>query len=231
MSPKPNATDLGTFEGKAVLNAAVEMPNAAGGLRDPMQFEPKLIHHGDEGYIVLKYQAKKVRFDPIKDTAALTRVTVLDITEGTFVDEELVLEHLAAQRVRLAEARLAAEADEKGGVITFPTDEDLLAAHTAGDHAKALQPGCVECEREAEAVADEAAADAQLTGDAEFSPPGDVAPAVPGSPLDQVRNGADNVTPIGKKAPAKKTAAKKTPGAKKAAAKKAPGARAPKAGS
>lgn len=194
--------DLGTFEGMQVLNAAVEIPNAAGGLREPMQLDPRLIHHGDEGYLILKYKARKVRFDPIKDTNALTRVTVLDVVEGMFTEEEVVAHHLAAQAERLAEAKAAQEAAEKGmEPMPFPTDEELLEAHKAGDHASGLQPGCVECDLEV-ATADAEASEDDGSEDDGSEDDGAEAGSQPTSLADRA---------------AAKAAAKKTGGAKKAA--------------
>lgn len=57
--------DLAEFEGLPVVQVGVEMPNAAGGLQEAMKFDPVEWHHGDEGYIVLRYTVNKVRFDPI----------------------------------------------------------------------------------------------------------------------------------------------------------------------
>lgn len=139
---------LQPFEGKLVLNSAVEIPNAAGGLREPMQFEPRELHHDEEVYVVLRSKVRKVRFDPIKDTDALTRVAVLDVVEGMFVDADLVAKHLAEQRARLAEAREEREAKEKGlERLNFPSEEELRLAHTEGEHDATAVDGCPTCQQ------------------------------------------------------------------------------------
>lgn len=170
----PSAVDLGTFEGKQVLTASVEMPNAAGGLREPMQFDPKVIHHEDEGYLVLKYKARRVGFKPIPNTQALNRVVTLDITEGTFADEGDVAALLDAQRARVAEGKARAEAAEAGGVIVYPTDEELHADHQAGDHDANPIQGCVDCQTEAggaDTLADQLEAQAALRKQADEGDP------------------------------------------------------------
>lgn len=159
-------TQLDDFEGQQVLAAGIEIPGAAGGLREALGVDPVQLHKGDEVFVLLRCTTDKVRFDPVKDTAGLRRVHILAVEEGMLVDGELVAEHLAASRARIAEAKLAKEAAEKGGVIQFPTDEELLEQHQAGAHASALVEGCVECQRELDAEATEKA-DAEADGEAE----------------------------------------------------------------
>lgn len=148
-------TTLDDFEGQKVLAAGIEIPGAAGGLREALGVDPVQLHKGDEVFVLLRCTTDKVRFDPVKDTAGLRRVHILAVEEGMLVDGELVEEHLAASRARIAEAKLAREAAEKGGVLQYPTDEELLAAHEAGEHAAGLVEGCVECQKEIDAEAAE----------------------------------------------------------------------------
>lgn len=136
------------FEGHDVLRAAIEIPNAAGGLREAMKFEPREFSHDEEVTLVLKCRVKKVRFDPIKDTEALARIHVLDAIEATFIEDETVEAALAEQRERIAEAkRLAA------GTPDFDDHVDqLVAEHEAGDHHD-LMDGCPTCAEEADLTA------------------------------------------------------------------------------
>ena len=93
-----NLDALTDFEGRPVIRAAIEIPGAAGGLREAMKFEPAEFHHGDEVTLVIRCTVGKVRFDPIKDTDALARVHVFVAEEATFIDGALVTEALAEHR-------------------------------------------------------------------------------------------------------------------------------------
>lgn len=164
---------LGQFEGQDVLRAAIEIPNAAGGLRDAMKFAPLAFHHGDEVYVVLKCEVKKVRFDPIKDVEALARIHVFDALEATFVDESMVAAALKDQRERIEEAKAEAErakgihrleldgpeGGEAGGADEGdeePEEVALSRQHAAGVHADGdPRPGCPECDDEVAALAEE----------------------------------------------------------------------------
>lgn len=118
-APAAEPGKLSPFEGKDVLRAAIEIPNAAGALREAMKFEPVELHHGAKVYVVLECDVAKVRFDPVKDTDALARVHVFDAIGATMVDADLVRSHLDAQRERIQLAKEEAE-----GVQRVPFDGD-----------------------------------------------------------------------------------------------------------
>lgn len=165
-----DTTHLADFEGSPVRQSGIEIPGAAGGLRDPMKIDPRAFHKGEKVYVVLECLVDKVRFDPIdKDAPAgdQRRVHVFSVEGATIVDGELVEEHLAAQRAKIERAKDAAK-----GQGRLPTDEELYEAHTNGEHADGLVPECVECERETAAVAAEQA-------EAGDTPPADPAPDAP----------------------------------------------------
>lgn len=147
---------LSPFEGRPVIRAAIEIPSAAGGLREAMKFEPVEFHHEEEVYVVLRCTVAKVRFDPIKDTDSLARIHVFAAEEATFVDGEIVAEHLAAQRARLDAARQAEEARRRreSGEHSFD-DEALQVEHDDGQHSSGLRRFCPSCETEAAAIRDE----------------------------------------------------------------------------
>lgn len=152
---KAMATPVGTlppFEGRDVIRAAVEMPNAAGGLRDAMEFEPRTLHHREEGYIVVHFSVRKVRFDPIKDTEGLARVHVLDVDEAAFIDGDVVESALAAQRERISALRDAADRQREAGdgIARMPYTEELQGDHAAGLHTDLVE-GCPECDQERDA--------------------------------------------------------------------------------
>jgi len=148
--------ELSDFEGLPVRQAGIEIPGAAGGLREAMKIDPQEFHKGDEVYVVLHCRTDKVRFDPIDrddPTGDQRRVHVFGVEGATIVDAELVSEHIEAQREKIARAR-----DREQGVGRLPTADELErldAEHEAGVH-RDLVPGCPHCAEEASAAAAEA---------------------------------------------------------------------------
>lgn len=116
-------TPLTPFEGRDVLRAAIEIPGAAGGLREAMKFEPLEMHTGQEMYVLLKTKVGKIRFDPIKDTEAFARVHVLNASEATFVEAAFAEEHLTEQRDRIRVLR-----EKAAGVAGLDDPVDGIAA-------------------------------------------------------------------------------------------------------
>lgn len=211
-------TTLTPFEGRQVLSTGIEIPGAAGGLRDSLAVDPFEGHQGTKVFVLLETTVDKLRFDPVKDTDGWKRVHILAVELGLIVDAQDVEAMVAAQRVRIAEHAAAKEASEKGGRIVYPTDEELLEAHTNGDHADALIEGCVECQREVDLEAKEKADAEDLKTEL-----GKATAAAAGG---EVNGSGDGPPPVNRARAAaeKKAAAKKAP-AKKAAAKKAPAKR------
>lgn len=123
---------LSKFEEHEVIEVGVEMPNAAGGLQDAMKFEPVELEIADEGYVVLKYAVKKVRYEPIeKDDfeGPLRRVHVLHVNEAALIDGGHVEEQLAEQRERIQKAKDEATGQpsllgEDGDEEELPVGED-----------------------------------------------------------------------------------------------------------
>lgn len=108
----PAPKTLSDFEGCPVTESAIEIPDAAGGLRDALKIAPVEWHKGQRVYIVFALDINKVRFDPIdKDEFAgdQRRVHVLKTHQATVVGEDLVKSELDAQAERIAEAKAAAE--------------------------------------------------------------------------------------------------------------------------
>jgi len=141
----PDPVKLTAFEGREVASAKIEIPNAAGGLREAMKFEPREWQHDEEFTIVMKVRVRKVRFDEIKDTNALTRIHVLDALEAAFIDDESVEAALIDQRERIQRAK-----EEEAGVQRLPTDEELHDQHQRGNHFTIVD-GCVDCAEEEDA--------------------------------------------------------------------------------
>ena len=145
---------LTDFEDRPVIKSTIEIPNAAGGLQEPMKFDPREFHHDEEVYVVMRCKVKKVRFDPVKDTDALTRAHVFSAEEATFIDGDSVKETLARQRDLIQRAK-----EREAGIqrLAVDGDEDPVEAHNAGEHAEFFDAGCPECIAEQEAAAEEAA--------------------------------------------------------------------------
>jgi hypothetical protein len=148
---------LTPFGVKDVIRAGIEIPGAAGGLREAMKFEPVELDHDQEVYVVLHCRVNKVRFDEIKDTDALARVHVLQVVDGggALIEPSLVKEHLDAQNERIRIAReeakgikrldLGDEGDEADAA------ETLVLQHRQGVHDGEARDGCPMCD-EASAV-------------------------------------------------------------------------------
>lgn len=142
---------LQSFEGRAVRTVGIEIPSAAGGLREAMKIEPQEFHHGQKVFVVLECDVAKVRFDPLgDDTDDLRRVHVFAAEQAVIVDEALVREHLDEQARRIDEAKRRAKGE-------FTLDEaQLEEAHAAGEHADGLLAcGCPPCDAERAAAAAE----------------------------------------------------------------------------
>ena len=159
--PAPVIPPLENFEGLPVVEAGIEIPGAAGGLREAMKIDPATFHKGEQVFVVLECRVGKVRFDPI-DTDYLDgpqrRVHVFVVTGATMVDGDLVRTQLTDQAEKIRLAREAAQ-----GVTRLPYTDDefqLVLSHADGGHASGLVDNCPVCQTEAAAVAAEAEAEA-----------------------------------------------------------------------
>lgn len=147
---------LGDFDGKDVLRTTIAVTSAGDGLSEALKVDPKLMHLDEKVYVVLECVVAKVRFEPIKDTDAVSRVHVLKAGNATLVDPDLVADQLKQQAERI---QLAKEAEAGIQRIDQYANDELQAAHDLGEHADERVPGCPECDEEAELEADEAEAD------------------------------------------------------------------------
>lgn len=157
----PPSTSLDPFEGQPVLSVGIEIPGAAGGLRESLKIDPVQLHHGEKVYVLLETTTDKIRFDPEKDEEGWKRVHVLAVEQGMLVDADLVAEHMAQQKARIAEAHAAAALEKRRAAGEFTLEEAALdEAHEKGEHASGLVAGCPDCDMEAAAEAAENAAEA-----------------------------------------------------------------------
>lgn len=153
-------TKLSQFDGRDVLRSTIAITKAGDGLSEAMAIDPQEFHHGERVFVVLECAVSKVRFDPIKDTQALTRVHVLDAGLSTIVDEDVVRSVLDQQAERIEQAKIAAE--RAAGIHRLPfggdkgawdeEQETLALAHGEGEHQE-LVSGCPLCDQEVEAAA------------------------------------------------------------------------------
>jgi hypothetical protein len=138
--------DLGEHEGDKVLSVGIEIPGAAGGLRDALKIDPVVKHRGDEVLVLIRAKVGKLRYDPVKDTQGVRRVHVLEVDTAALVEGEVYEDALdtMAERVRAAQ-------EEAAGIQQFSYDdpeENVLAqAHTEGEHVE-LVSGCPLCDEE-----------------------------------------------------------------------------------
>lgn len=149
-----DTSKLSDFEGHSVRQVGVEIPGAAGGLRDAMRVDPQQFSQGTTVYVVLECPVQKVRYEPIdKDEPGgdQRRVHILGTTGAAIVDRELVEGALAEQKRRIESAKEAA-----AGIGHLPYDDEAEKAHDQGLHAAGLVPGCPKCDEEAQAAAAEA---------------------------------------------------------------------------
>lgn len=162
--PAPVVPPLADFEGLPVVEAGIEIPGAAGGLREAMRIDPQTFHKGEQTFVVLECKVGKVRFDPI-DADYLDgpqrRVHVFTVTNATMVDGDLVRAQLSDQAERI---RLAKEAE--AGIQRLPMDDEGEhgLAHARGEHASGLVDGCPVCQAEVDALDREASTPTPITG-------------------------------------------------------------------
>lgn len=148
----------GQYEGKAIVGAAVEIPNVAGGLREAMKFGAVTIEHGEPFFLVLSGVCQKVRYDPDNKEEPggdQIRVHILNVAEGTFVAEQVVIDALKRQREIIDEGRRQEEAAK--GIHRLPLgnkdDEKefvLATEHAAGEHPDSDVADCPVCLVEAD---------------------------------------------------------------------------------
>lgn len=164
-APPMTAQPLSDFEGLPVRQAGVEMPGAAGGLRDAMKVAPQEFHKGEKVWIAIEGTISKIRFDPVeKDNPAgdQKRIHVIDVEGATFVDAEIVGEQIARMNERIQRQK-----EQDQGIARLPTDDEVEALaeeHAEGAHASGLVAGCPECDNEAAAEAEEANEPIPITG-------------------------------------------------------------------
>jgi len=145
---------FGSFEGRPVLSAAIELPSLAGGLREAAEVSGgRAIHFEEEGYLLIKFKGNKTRFDPVKNTGGVQRVDIplvegLAFVEGKTYEAAIERQSKALEKHRLREQK---EAEAAAGTQRVPGTEPW------GDEEDGLPPAPGEG---LSAVPDEGEADA-----------------------------------------------------------------------
>lgn len=143
-------TNLGTFEGKDVIQVGVKFVGGATGLNAAMAVKPETHHQGEEVYLIVRGKVK-VGFEDITDTDCLKRVENVKIEDAAYVTAELASETLDAQAQMVEEAK---------GIHQLP-NMAMIEAHERGEHADSYEFGCPTCDKlelaERDALAAEAA--------------------------------------------------------------------------
>jgi hypothetical protein len=159
--PPAPSIDLGTYQGLPVRGVGIEMPSAAGGLRDPMKVSPVLLQVGEHVFVTFELNPRKFRYDPIEEgdeVVGWNLVGILAVENATFVDEDLVRDQLdeMAERVEAMREAEALEKEKAKGIRRIGGAEHLSADHAEGRHSEGLVEGCPECQAEVDAEASEA---------------------------------------------------------------------------
>lgn len=102
-----DVSQLGTFDGKPVMQAGTKLRNAGDGLSKSMKIKPVVIHQGDEVYTLTKSVCTEISFEPIdKDdpSGPQRRVAILRAGTQTIVSADLAAAQIDAEETRIREA-------------------------------------------------------------------------------------------------------------------------------
>lgn len=123
-APAP-AVVLAPFEGRAVKRASIKFRNTGTDLSNPLSVAPVALHHGDEGYALVRWTLVDVQHPAIKEkgdlTGELERAHLLRIDVVTLVDDSFGAEKIAEQKRKVEEMKGVLSLDLDGAA---DTDED-----------------------------------------------------------------------------------------------------------
>lgn len=127
---------LTPFEGREVVGSQIEIPDAAGGLREALDVEKIELAQGSKVYVLLECDVEDIKFPPIMekdketgqriDTGQDTRVHKLRTKLATIVDAQFATEHIEKQRDRNKRAR-----DARANIRSLDDAADEAAAEEA----------------------------------------------------------------------------------------------------
>jgi hypothetical protein len=97
--------ELGRYEGKRIVGTGVIVKNAGDGLSKAMAVDPVRIGLRERGYLVIEWECVKHQHEPVKDApTTIIRTHVLRAETATFIDDDMVVEAIEKQKIRLEEA-------------------------------------------------------------------------------------------------------------------------------
>jgi len=129
---------LAKFEKHDVLGAGMEIPGAAGGLREPLKLDPLELRLEETCYVIMKLKVTRIRFDPVKDSdGGLTRVHSMEVVEAGFVDKDIAEEQLEETRRRLEEKKILDDA--AAGTPQLPLDTPARKPRQTEEQRAALE--------------------------------------------------------------------------------------------
>ena len=149
-----NEGPFGSFEGRPVLSAAIELPSLSGGLREAAEVSGgRAIHFEEEGYLLIKYRGNKTRFDPVKNTQGVQRVDIPLVEGVAFVEGKTYEKAIERQATELEKMRLRQqkEAEAAAGTQRVPGTEPW---GTDDEDGLPPAPGEAEGEQDQEAATD-----------------------------------------------------------------------------
>lgn len=142
--------DLGTTpDGLPVVATDLELRQVGGGLTKPLRVDPQTFEQGTR--VIVSYEAvvRSVRFDPIDNNEPHGEQARVHIAypETAIVQRADKAGPIKTDLDSMREQIQRVEEAEKG-IMRLATDEELHAAHEAGEHAGGLVDGCADCEHE-----------------------------------------------------------------------------------
>lgn len=132
-SPAPN---LGKFEKRDVVAAAIEIRNAAGGLNEALGIMPQRFEIGAKAFVLLEVDCVGIDHEPVKDTGVLKRIHVFKAAGATMIDEADARPRIEYQRDQIQRAK-----DSAAGQGRLDDDPTGLTDEGAARIAKAARDG------------------------------------------------------------------------------------------
>lgn len=159
ITPQEKLDALGEFEGRRLIGTGIEIPGAAGGLREALAIDPQIMQGDEVVTVLLECKVGKIRHDPvyddINDVHLWRRVHVLNTTAAMIVPREFVQGYLDEQATKVAEARGVPKLDFSGD-DDDPATALLVEEHEGGFHGDGLIEACPLCQEERDATEKEA---------------------------------------------------------------------------
>ena len=99
------AEGLSMYEGIPELSAGIEIRNAAGGLNEALEIDPRAWHKKDRIFVALEVEVDEIRHKGLKEANGWKRVHRGSAVRATVIDADLVEDLLEQQAIRIEEAK------------------------------------------------------------------------------------------------------------------------------